>query len=271
VEGQRQRTVATVTSTGKHTTPHSFPIHIPTPWGEVGQPLSRGRLGVHRVVHRLCANPKGILHLQALAGRLHLPLSLAGKGLGPVRSTPDGGSERKLGGERRSNQRAQALGDPGESLRLRQARPIACLVHLAVAQRGAVREAGPRSGMTRSARNGETRGSAEPRADRSRSSSASPTGTLSRQPVARGRKTEGAIPWLRVTVPATARQRRLWRAVVFPSPGMRVSPRANSPARDRPTRARGHRHRTRAGRRSRHRARRPTAPAGGRHLTVTGR
>jgi hypothetical protein len=204
MEGQRQRTVATVTSTGKHTTPHSFPVHILTRWGEVGQALWRCGVGVHRVVHRLCANPKGILHLQAFRMRLDLRLSSAGKGLGPVRSTPDGGSERKLGGERRSKQRAQALGDPGESLRLGLARPIACLVHPAVAQRGAVREAGPRSGMTRSARSGETRGSAEPRADRSRSSS-----WPYRDPVKTTggpfSKNEGAILRLRVTAPATAR------------------------------------------------------------------
>jgi len=62
--------------------------------------------------------------------------------------------ERNFRGERRRNKGSGARRS-GCALRLKQARPVACLVHADLAPRRAVRRVGPRPDPTRSARSGE--------------------------------------------------------------------------------------------------------------------
>ena len=139
--------------------------------------------------------------------------SPVGKGLGSARFTPAGGLERKLGGERRSNQglrRSAIPGEPIDSGWRGQSRALST-----PPWRSGVQCGRPVRDPARPEALGTVKRVAWPRcAWMEAGALAGPTGNLSSQPVARWRKTAGAIPWLRVTVPATARLGRPRRAVV---------------------------------------------------------
>ena len=124
--------------------------------------------------------------------------------MGFARSTPAGGLERELGGERRSNQglrRSSIPGEPFDSGWWGQSRAPST-----PPWRSGVQCGRPVRDPARPEALGAVKRVAWPRrAWMEAGAPAGPTGNLSRQPVARRRKTEGAIPWLRVTVPATAR------------------------------------------------------------------
>ena len=122
--------------------------------------------------------------------RPYLGRVAGGEGIGLVPVNARRRARARAWGRAPSQPRAQASVDPRTSPATRVGKAIARLVHLAVAQRGAEREAGQRAGWNRSARSSELRGAATLRRDGSRSFRAGPTGNLPRQPVAQGRKTK---------------------------------------------------------------------------------
>ncbi len=174
---------------GKSATPQVVPIHMSTLWGHLAEPDCRRAFGIHISFTCRCRNPKQIRHLHAISMGVYSRRRQWGRDralLGPRLLMGLSGS---LGEGADANKGTGACRSQG-TRRLWQVRPIARLTHLAMAQRGALREAGTRSGRTRSARSGEPCGAAAPRGDRSRSFRRPYREPDNRQPVAVGRKTK---------------------------------------------------------------------------------